>query len=457
MSRSLPAPPESGVLNALRFGTGTVRFLEGVQARFEDGTAIPIPGRAPLVVLTNPELVGEALDRPDTFRRVPAQGAAAMIAENGLVQSEGELWSQQRSVMAPAFGGRQVTAYANATGRRVHDRAAEWADAGDHETDLHREMTSITLRVASETILGEDIGAERADRFHGWMRAAGEEFEFGLETVLPEWVPNSVSPEFEAAAAGIRGLSEDLIESRRAALAAGDGPDRPDMLTMLLRREDDPEIEYPENQIRDEVATFLIAGHETTALSLTYALSLLSWHPEARRRVRAEASAALGEGPPTRDDLADLEYTKRVYREALRLYSPAWAVFRRADGDAELGGYRIADGSAVIMPLWTIHRDSRYFEDPETFDPDRWTRTNPNETEAYRPFSSGPHACVGQGFALAGATLVLARLTREFDIDVPEDALDDLRLTPTLRPADGVSATIAPAATADRTGPRASR
>lgn len=447
MSRPLPAPPEAGVLNAVRFGTGTVRFLEGIQARFDDGTAISIPGRPPLVVLTGPDMVGEALERPEDFSRIPAQDAAAMIAENGLVQSEGELWSQQRSVMAPAFGGRQVTAYANATGRRIHDRAAEWAETGAHNTDLHREMTSLTVRVASEVILGEDIGAERADQFHEWMRVAGEEFEFGIDAVLPDWVPTSVSPEFEAAATGIRELSEELIEKRRAALAAGEGPDRPDMLTVLLRREDDPEIDYPKNQIRDEVATFLIAGHETTALSLTYTLSLLSWHPEARARVRAEAREAFGDGPPTHDDLADLEYTKRVYRESLRLYPPAWAVFRQADGDTELGGYRVEDGSAIVMPLWTIHRDGRYFENPETFDPDRWDGTTPNEVDAYRPFSSGPHACIGQGFALAGATLVLARLVEEFDIDVPENALDDLRLTPTLRPADGVPATIAPTET----------
>jgi cytochrome P450 len=444
MSRPLPAPPEAGVVNALRFGTDTVRFLEGVQARFEDGTAIPIPGRPPLVVLTGPDLVAEALERPDDFPRVPAGGAVAMIAENGLVQSEGDLWSQQRSIVAPAFGGRQVTAYANTTGRRIHDRTTRWAETGRQEADLHREMTSLTVRVASEVLLGTDIGEARADRFHEWMRIAGEEFEFGLETVLPEWVPTPTSNGFREAASGIRELSEDLIERRRAALAAGDEPETPDMLTMLLRAEDDPDVEYPDDQIRDEVATFLIAGHETTALSLTYALSLLSWNPDARERVRAEATEVLGEEPPTHDDLAGLEYTKRAYREALRLYPPAWAVFRRANGEVEIGEYVIGDGSAIVMPLLTIHRDGRYFEDPDAFDPDRWGRRDPKAVAAYRPFSSGPHACIGQGFALAGATLVLARLVRDFDIDVPETALNDLRLTPTLRPADGVPATITP-------------
>ncbi|CAI49361.1 cytochrome P450 [Natronomonas pharaonis DSM 2160] len=444
MSTRLPEPPEAGLLNALRFGTDTFRFLEGIQARFDDGTSVSIPGRPPLVVLTGPDLVGEALDRPEDFPRVPAQDAVTMIAENGLVQSEGALWSQQRSVMAPSFSGEQVTAYANTTGRRIEARADQWAAAGARTTDLHREMTSLTVRVASEILLGEDIGTERADQFHEWMQVAGEEFEFGIETVLPDWVPTPTSGEFEQAAAGIRELSEQLIERRRESLAAGERPDASDMLTMLIRAEDNPDIDYPENQIRDEVATFLIAGHETTALSLTYTLCLLSWHPEARRRVRQEADEALGDGPPTHDDLAELTYTRRVYDEALRLYPPAWGVFRQANGDVTLGQYTIPDGSAVIMPLWSIHRDGSYFEQPDTFDPDRWERRTPRAVDAYRPFSSGPHACIGRGFALAGSTLVLARLVRDFDIDVPESALDDLRLTPTLRPADGVEATIQP-------------
>jgi cytochrome P450 len=444
MSRPLPAPPEAGILNGLRFGIDTARFLEGVQARFEDGTSISIPGRPPLVVLTGPDLIADALDRPDDFTRIPAQDAVAMIAENGLVQSEGDLWRQQRSVMAPAFGGRQVTAYADTTGRRIHERATAWTATGKQETDLHREMTSLTVRVASEILLGEDIGQPRAEQFHEWMHIAGKEFEFGLKTVLPEWVPTRSSGAFREAATGIRELSEELIDRRRAALASGEAPDAPDMLTLLLRAEDDPDIEFPNNQIRDEVATFLIAGHETTALSLTYTLSLLSWNPETRKRVRAEAAEALSEGPPTHDDLTALTYTKRAYREALRLYPPAWAVFRRANGDAELGEYLIRDGSAIIMPLWTVHRDGQYFENPDSFDPDRWRRRDPKRVAAYRPFSSGPHACIGQGFALAGATLVLARLVRDFDIDVPENVLEDLRLTPTLRPVDGVEATITP-------------
>ena len=468
MTRQLPTPPEAGILNAVRFGTGTFRFLEGVQSRFDDAVAIPVPGRGPLVIVTNPELVHEALSRPEDFPRVPAQGPSSMIAEQGLVQSEGDLWEQQRDVVSDAFAGPQVRAYANTVGERVEGLAGEWhealadeptaaadggaaagptargASAGSGPTldrNLHREMTTLTVRVASEILLGEDIGRSMADRFHSWMSVAGDEFEFDASAAAPEWFPTPVSQDFEGAAKGVLWLAEEMIRRRRAEIERGETGSM-DMLTLLLMREDDPEVDYPENQIRDEVATFLIAGHETTALSLTYTTTLLSWHPEVREKVRAEAREVLGDETPRHEHVADLEYTGQVFQEALRMYPAAWAVFRRTTEPAQLGDYQVPADAGVIMPQWSIHRDGRYFDDPGTFDPSRWDDTKPQSVPAYFPFSSGPHACIGRQFSITGARLALARLALEFDVDVPEDALDDLRATPTLRPAEGIPSTV---------------
>jgi cytochrome P450 len=470
MARELPTPPDAGIVNALRFGTGTFRFLEGVQSRFEDAVAIPVPGRGPLVIVTNPELVHEALSRPADFPRVPAQGPSSMIAERGLVQSEGDLWRQQRGIVGDSFAGPQVRAYANTVGERVEGLAEEWhaalddaptaaADGGTtaatggasgavagtdgpaHDCNLHREMTTLTVRVASEVLLGEDIGRSMADRFYEWMAVAGDEFEFDAGAAAPEWFPTPISAAFEGAAEGVLWLAEEMIRRRRAEMARGDD-DSMDMLTLLLAREDDPEVDYPPNQIRDEVATFLIAGHETTALSLTYTTTLLSWHPEVRERVRAEAREVLGEETPRHEHVADLEYTGQVFTEALRMYPAAWAVFRRTTEDVRLGDYRVPEGAGVIMPQWSIHRDPRYFDRPDEFDPSRWADRNPQAVPAYFPFSSGPHACIGRQFSLTGARLALAGLARDFDVDVPAHALDDLRATPTLRPPEGVPATV---------------
>jgi cytochrome P450 len=470
MQHRIPQPPDAGLLNAVRFGTDPFRFLEGVQARFDSIAAVPIPGRAPLVVVTDPDLAHDVLSRPPEFRRVAAQGSARLIAENGVVQSDGDLWRQQRGIMRPAFTGSQIRQYANTVGERAEELATEWRALNEgEELNLHAEMTTLTIRVASEILLGEDIGRERAAQFHEWMAIAGREFEFSPTTVSPEWLPDGTDGEFREAAAGIRGLAEEIIERRREELAsegAGDATEAADtqgapgtkgakpaqdMLTLLIEAEDDPEVEYRPNQIRDEVATFLIAGHETTALSLTYTLSLLAWHSEARDRVREEAKEVFGgdgtgEGDdvPEYDHVDDLVHADRAYREALRLYPPAWATFRQATGEVRLGDFRVEEGSAVVVPQYSIQRDGRYFERPKRFVPERWAERSPNSVQAYFPFASGPHACIGRGFALSGATLTLARLTREFDIDVPEDALDDLRPTPTLRPAEGLPATIRP-------------
>ncbi|PSQ31622.1 hypothetical protein BRD16_01535 [Halobacteriales archaeon SW_6_65_46] len=443
--RSIPTPPEAGVIDAVRLGTDTFRYLDGIQARYKDALQVPIPTRPPLVVVTNPTLARDLLSRPDDFGRVPARETDSLIASQGLVQSEGELWEQQRSIVAPAFSGRQVAAYADTVGRRVESLAAEWADRGDDRIDLHEEMTSLTVRVATEVLLGEDIGRERASEFHDWMAVAGEELEFGLDIATPEWLPSRISPAFEEAAANIRGLAEEMIADRRAALASGEHSGPPDMLTLLIKREDDPDVSYAENQIRDEVATFLIAGHETTALSLTYTLALLSENPSVRDQLRTEARSVVGDGPLDHEHVDELPATQRAYNESLRLYPPAWGVFRQANQGSELGEYRVPDGAATIVPLWSIHRDGRHFESPATFDPSRWERRAPETVDAYFPFSTGPHACIGRSFALSGATLALARLVAEFDVEVADDALDDLRLTPTLRPRGTVPATVSTA------------
>jgi cytochrome P450 len=364
-----------------------------------------------------------------------------MIAERGLVQSEGDLWRQQRSLMSSAFAGEQVTAYANTVGERTDELAAEWrADPG--EVNVHAEMTKLTIRVASEILLGDDIGHEAAEEFHEWMQTAGREFEFSPSTLAPALFSRT-SGEFEAVAGEIRAMGEDIIARRRESLANGEGEDREakDMLALLLRAEERG-VEMPPNQIRDEVLTFLIAGHETTALSLTYAWALLSWHPEVRERVREEAREVLGEETPRYRHVRELDYTQRAFREAIRLYPAAWATFRSTKEEVRLGDYVVPRGASVILPQWSIHRDPRYFEDPKAFDPDRWKRRKPQNVDAYFPFSSGPHSCIGQGFSLSGATLVLGGLAREFDVEIAENALSDLRATPTLRPAGAVPGRI---------------
>lgn len=440
MVPAIPTPRGFGFVNGLRFGLDPLGYVERMQAQFEDAARIPLPFRGPLVIVTNQALVHEALSRPGAFTRPPTLEAVRLIAEHGLVQSEGDRWQRQRAVMTSGFSGDRVTQYAETTGTGLAELAERWRTLSDSQVNLHRELSALTLRAATEILLGVEMAPDRAREFYDWMQVAGRQFEFGLSTVAPAWVPRTISKEFRTTAGDVRGLSEKIIETRRSRLDGESDP--PDVLGRLLVAAGGPEPRIPPDNLVDHVATLLIAGHETTALSVGYALSLLSWHPEEQNLVCQEAKEVLGSEQPARRHVDDLVATRRVYDEALRLYPPAWAVFRRATGDGPLGEYVVGEGAAVVLPQWSIHRDGRYFDEPERFVPDRWEGVDPTQVDAYFPFASGTHACIGRQFAITGGPLAIAALLKDFEITVPEDALDDLRVTPTLRPVDGIAATI---------------
>lgn len=203
-------------------------------------------------------------------------------------------------------------------------------------------------------------------------------------------------------------------------------------------------MELPPNQIRDEVLTFLFAGHETTALALTYALWFVSQNPEVAEQVRAETRAVLDadQAVPTWPDLGELAVTERVVREALRLRPPSWSIFRQARATSRLGETRVERDDYLLLPQWTVHRDARHFNDPETFDPSRWTDRQPSDTAAYFPFGGGPHACIGGQLALTEAQIVLAALLNAFALEMDGDAISALRPAGVLQPEGDCLATV---------------
>ena len=441
--RSPPRPPDAGIANALRFARSPLRFVEGVQSRYADLAEVEVPAGPSIIVVTNPELCHEAMDRVEDFVRLPASGAAALISEHGLVQTEGDLWRDQRETISPGFGSGPLQTYVDAIGEQTARLHGEWEEAvgvNEPDRDLHRDMTSVTVRAATQALFGVDIGPGRAAELHGLMKQAAVEFEISATTVTSEWFPRRLSGDTKQMAAGLRRMGEEIIETKRAER----DPDAPpsDMLDFLMMAEEAGDRNYPENHLRDQVVSFLIAGHETTALGTTYTQTLLAWHPEVRDRVRTEAREVIGDDDPGYEHAADLTYTGKVFTEALRLYPPAWTVFRRAEGDQLLGEYHLPDGALVLLPQWSVHRDSRYFENPRQFDPSRWDDRDPSDGGAYFAFASGPHSCIGRGFAVNGARVALAALVKDFDLEVPRDQLSNLMVTPTLRPGNGVDATL---------------
>jgi cytochrome P450 len=256
-------------------------------------------------------------------------------------------------------------------------------------------------------------------------------------------VPTPLNRAVNGATRAIDTLIYGIIEDRRRAAP------RDDLLGALLAAKDEDGSQMSDEQLRDETVTLFLAGHETTALSLTYALYLIARHPATEARILAEVAEVVGDRAPTEEDVARLGTTDRVVKEAMRLYPPAWVTGREVAKAFELGGRPIPVGTQIVMSQWLVHRDPRWFPNPEVFDPDRFLPEVARERPrfAYFPFGGGPRVCIGNHFAMMEATLMLAMIVRAFRVELAP--FEELRFEPsvTLRPTSrGVRATLVPRA-----------
>ncbi len=364
-----------------------------------------------------------------------------LILGNGLLTSEGDFWLRQRRIAQPAFHKERIAAFGEKMTAAAVDTTARWRKLAESGAtlDVAREMMRLTLRIVGETMLSSDVTGD-AD-------AVGDALTFVVEDTnhritelfdVPLGVPTRRNRRFRAA---LRTLDEvvlrRIVERRKMSPAARP----PDLLTMLMEAKDGESGEHMSDaQLRDEVMTIFLAGHETTANALTWSLYCLSKHPTWDRAVRAEVREALGDGAPTLADLPRLKITRMVLSETMRLYPPAWLMARGVTEDDIVGGYRIAKGSIVFLSPWVTHRHPGVWSNPEGFDPERFTTENEASRPrlAYFPFGGGPRLCIGQNFALLEAQLVLAALMQGPHVELPPGA--DVRPEPlvTLRPHGGL-------------------
>jgi cytochrome P450 len=274
------------------------------------------------------------------------------------------------------------------------------------------------------------------------LEPLGRRFEPDPRRVLvPEWAPTRENREFADAVATLEGVIDDLLEQREGTIEDGptavseSGAEPMDLTSILLRARD--RGEQSEKQLRDELMTMLLAGHDTTALALSYTLYLLSEHSEARERHLAEIDDVVGNERATAGHARKLEFTDRVVRESMRLYPPVYAIFREPQVDVKLGGYRVPAESAVMLPQWVVHRSERYWDEPEQFDPSRWLPENRRDRPrfAYFPFGGGPRHCIGKQFAELEAKLVLAALGKRFSMEYVGPELE-LRGSLTMHPQE---------------------
>ncbi|WP_336037755.1 cytochrome P450 [Halobacterium yunchengense] len=436
-----PGPDGLPVVGSfLRFRRDPFAFYDDLR-EYGDVVAYRMLGYDMCSVLDPAAVEAVLLDDADAYRKPDLLGDALDdYMTEGVLLTEGDQWRAQRSTLQPMFYRERVEAYGDLMAAYARDAAADWADGGD--VDLQAAASEYTLRVLARTLLDADLG-EHADAVRGFADAVREIGRAGsLAAQLPRWVPLPSRRRHRRAFERFDGVVADLVEDRRDGRPT-DGGGPADLLSLLLA------AEYPDGstpsrtEVRDQLMTFLFAGHDTTSLALTWAFVLLNRRPAAYDRLRAEVDATVDGDRATVADLERLPYTDRVAKEVLRLRPPAGALFREPREDVELAGYRVPEGTMVVLPQFAVHTDPRFYDDPETFRPERWTDGLEDDLPdyAYFPFGGGPRHCIGMRFAALELRLALATLVANVDVDVRDPDVDPALGSP-FEPADDVRAVV---------------
>jgi len=358
----------------------------------------------------------------------------ARLVGNGLVTSEGEFWRRQRRLAQPAFHRQRISSYGAVMVEYAQRALTKWREG--ETLDISREMNRLTLEIVVKTLFNADVSSD-ADHVGAMLSEVVKPFasQATLKWILDNRLPTPGHRRYFQAVSEIDRIVFRIISERRASKL-----DEGDLLSMLLQAQDEDGSQMTDAQLRDEVMTLFLAGHETTALSLSWSWYLLATHPEVEKKWHAELKEVLGDRLPTVEDLRNLTYTEMITKEAMRLYPPAYAVGREALEDTSFGGFKVPKGSQVFAFQWVTQRDERYFENPDRFDPERWTAERAEEIPkyAYFPFGGGPRQCIGNYFAMMEIVLLLATIGQRFSLSLAAEQRVELLPVLSLRPKQGI-------------------
>jgi cytochrome P450 len=425
--------------NLVDFGSDVLAFLTESARRYGDVVAMRL-GSWPTLLLSNSDDIEKVLVKEHEnfvkhsffWRHVTA------LFGSGLLTSEGELWHRQRRLAAPAFAGGQLQGYGTAMVCHTERMLENWRDG--ETRNLHAEMMALTLEIAAKTLFDSEIAEDVSQIDHALNDLTGEiAARFKRPFVVPDFVPLPGHIRYRRAIARIERLIDRLIGERRSAKTAGT-----DLLSKLMAARDENGQPMSDRQLRDEAITLILAGHETTALALSWTCYLLGRHPDVQAELAAEAGGLLHGRCAIVEDLPSLRFAECVVTEAMRLYPPVWTIGREVVRDCELGGYAVPAGTTILISPWVIHRDPRNFDRPDEFLPGRWADDLHRKLPrfAYCPFGGGPRICIGQRFAMMEAVLILATIVHRFGISLHLERKVTPHPSITLRPKDGVWATL---------------
>lgn len=414
-------------------------FMQG-WAQCGDVVHFRMFGPISFYLLAHPSDIKHVLqDNHDNYQKDPLHSAKLKsFAGQGLTMSEGSLWQQQSRLMRPAFRRSCQDSFLPSIMIPTEETLAEWQINSQRQRpiDISAEMLRLSLRIVMRSLFDVDPG-DQATTIVQASTVVLEHAYRGMRTYysLPSWLPFPSNRRFAEARRTLDELAYAIISQRR------DSPtERKSLLSLLMNGVDDKKKLIPDKQIRDEIITMILAGHDTTAIALTWALYLLSHHPLVMKRMRAEALAALNTKIPIASALENLPYTEAVLNEALRLFPPAWVLSRISLDYDEIGGYLIPPGSTLFLSPFITHRHTDFWRDPEDFIPDRFNEelTTVHHQYAYFPFGGGPRQCIGRIFALTAAKLVLAMIVRDYTLSIAPNQRVRAKPKLTLHPENSI-------------------
>ncbi len=438
-----PGPPRrpGKVLGSIgyymRFATDPLRFVGERFGTYGDLYYAPGPD-GHLYSVRHPDHLQEVLvTRAAQFDKThTAFKQLSELLGDGLLNSDGDRWRRRRRMIQPAFSQARLAGYSAAMSDEAVKSATRLVDG--ETMDVDRLMMEVTLRVVSRALFSHDAGGATTDvvsRAMSTFQTRANSIDFALP-----WMPSQKRENARRAIEALDRMVYDLIASRRASNAAP--PEPPDLLHMLVTAidEEGDRAGLTEKEVRDELVTMFLAGHETTSNALTWAFYFLSQNPDAWSKLAAEVDSVLGGRAPALADLERLPYTEQVIKEAMRLRPPVFMVARRAREDTTIGGYPIPRGSEIVLWLYHTHHDARWYPEPETFRPERFAPADEAKLPklAFLPFGAGPRACIGKMFAMIEARLILAAFVQKARLELAPGTVLEMSPKITLSPKDGL-------------------
>jgi len=432
----LPGPEGDTIVGSLAdLGRDPLGFL--TQCARDYGDIVPMRlGLTSVCLITNPDYIEQVLKDRETFIKSRGLRVLKTLLGEGLLTAEGDSWLSHRRLAQPIFHQKKINGYATAMVDYAEQMLAIWRDG--ETRDVHAEIMRLTLRIVMKTIFNTEIDEGEARTVANALDVAMHWFESKRRQgfLVWEWFPRPENIQYRRTIAEMDEAIYKLIQQRRDS-----DEETKDLLSMLMHaRDEETGQQMNDKQLRNEVVTLMLAGHETTANALSWTWVLLSKYPEVRNKLQDELNQVLAGRSPTVEDIPQLRYTDMVIKESMRLYPPVSIIGREAVRDCTIGDYAVPEGCAIQISQWVMHRHPRYFENPEIFQPERWEDNLEKRLPrgVYIPFGDGPRICIGRGFALMEAILLLATIAQKFQLDV----LPGFPIVPqpsiTLRPEYGV-------------------